>query len=53
AGAGALAEALAVTGYFLETRLAPTLPRETLPGARGRAVAAILRVGGSAARPTE
>lgn len=38
----ALAEALDLTGYFLERRLAPTLMRETLPPARSRAVAAIL-----------
>jgi DNA repair protein RecO (recombination protein O) len=38
----ALADALALTGFFLERRLAPTLPRERLPSARGRAVAAIL-----------
>ncbi len=41
--AGALAEALALTGFFLEARLAPTLPRETLPGARSRAAAALSR----------
>ncbi len=39
----ALGAALALTGHFLETRLAPTLPREALPLARGRAAAAILR----------
>lgn len=38
-----LAAALALTGHFLETRLAPSLPRETLPQARGRAVDAMLR----------
>lgn len=43
AGRAALAEALAVTGHFLETRLGPTLQREALPSARARAVAAILR----------
>lgn len=42
-GPAALAEALALTGYFLETRLAPTLPREALPPARARAVATMLR----------
>ncbi|MBP7241294.1 DNA repair protein RecO [Amaricoccus sp.] len=43
AGPGEVAAALALTGHFLETRLAPTLPREALPSARARAVAAILR----------
>lgn len=38
----ALAEALNLTGFFLERRLAPTLAREALPPARSRAVAAIL-----------
>jgi DNA repair protein RecO (recombination protein O) len=38
----ALADALALSGFFLERRLAPTLPRERLPAARARAVAAIL-----------
>lgn len=38
-----LGEALTLTGYFLESRLAPTLPRERLPPARARAVAAMLR----------
>jgi DNA repair protein RecO (recombination protein O) len=38
-----LAAALRLTGYFLESRLAPTLPREALPPARGRAVEALLR----------
>jgi DNA repair protein RecO (recombination protein O) len=41
AGAGEAAAALAVTGRFLEAWLAPTLPRETLPAARGRAAAAL------------
>lgn len=41
--AGALRAALALTGFFLESRLAPTLPRETLPPARARAVEAMLR----------
>ncbi len=38
----ALAEALALSGHFLATRLAPSLPREALPPARDRAVAALL-----------
>ncbi len=38
-----IAAALRLTGYFLETRIAPSLRRETLPPARERAVAAILR----------
>jgi DNA repair protein RecO (recombination protein O) len=42
AAVGDVAAALALTGHFLETRLAPTLAREALPTARGRAVAAIL-----------
>jgi DNA repair protein RecO (recombination protein O) len=41
--AGALAEALALTGFFLEARLAPTLAREALPPARSRAAAALVR----------
>jgi DNA repair protein RecO (recombination protein O) len=41
--AAELAAALALTGHFLETRVAPTLPRQALPAARGRAVEAILR----------
>jgi DNA repair protein RecO (recombination protein O) len=41
--AGDIAAALALTGFFLEARLAPTLPRQALPLARGRAVDAILR----------
>lgn len=44
AGPGELAAALGLTGFFLEARLAPTLPRG-LPAARGRAVAALLRAG--------
>lgn len=40
-----VAAALRLTGYFLETRIAPTLRRETLPLARERGVAAILRAG--------
>ena len=39
----AIAAALALTGYFLEARVAPGLPREALPAARARAVEAILR----------
>jgi DNA repair protein RecO (recombination protein O) len=38
-----ITQALRLTGHFLEARLAPTLPRETLPPARARAVEAILR----------
>ena len=34
---------LALTGFFLEARVAPGLPREALPAARGRAVEAIRR----------
>lgn len=45
--AGALRAALALTGFFLESRLAPTLPRETLPPARARAVEAMLRAAGA------
>ena len=41
--AGAVRDALALTGFFLDARLGPTLPRERLPAARDRAVAAILR----------
>jgi DNA repair protein RecO (recombination protein O) len=37
-----VAEALALTGYFLEARVAPGLPKG-LPAARGRAVAVIAR----------
>ncbi len=44
AGPGEMAAALALTGHFLEARLAPTLGREALPAARERAAAAILRV---------
>ena len=40
---GEIAEALALTGHFLDARVAPGLPRGTLPQARARAVAAILR----------
>ena len=43
AGPGDLAAALALTGHFLDARVAPGLPRGTLPPARARAVAAILR----------
>lgn len=39
AGAGAIGAALALTGHFLEARLAPHLPRGVLPPARARAVA--------------
>jgi DNA repair protein RecO (recombination protein O) len=42
ADAAGLAAALRLTGHFLEARLAPTLPREALPPARGRGVAALL-----------
>lgn len=49
AGGAAMADALALSGYFLERRLAPTLNRERLPPARGRAVAAIL---GRLSKPT-
>ena len=38
-----LADALRLTGHFLENRLAPQLMRESLPAARARAVDAILR----------
>lgn len=38
-----LAAALALTGHFLETWLAPSLRRERLPEARARAVAALAR----------
>jgi DNA repair protein RecO (recombination protein O) len=38
-----ITQALRLTGNFLEARLAPTLPRETLPPARARAVEAIAR----------
>jgi DNA repair protein RecO (recombination protein O) len=37
-------EGLALTGFFLGAWVAPTLPREALPPARGRAVAAIRRL---------
>jgi DNA repair protein RecO (recombination protein O) len=42
-----IAAALALTGHFLDTRVAPTLPRETLPAARARAIEMILRRGGN------
>jgi DNA repair protein RecO (recombination protein O) len=42
-GPSELRDALGLTGHFLGARLAPTLPRQALPGARARAVAAILR----------
>ncbi len=38
-----LAAALALTGFFLQARLAPALPREALPSARARAAAALLK----------
>lgn len=38
-----VAAALALTGHFLESRVAPGLPRETLPAARARALDAIRR----------
>lgn len=38
---GDVLDALALTGFFLDARLAPGLPRGTLPPARGRAVAAL------------
>ena len=41
--AAEVAAALALTGYFLEARVAPGLRREALPEARARAVAAIRR----------
>jgi len=41
--AGDVADALALTGYFLDARVAPGLPRRALPAARARAVAAIRR----------
>jgi DNA repair protein RecO (recombination protein O) len=40
-----LAAALEVTGFFLEARLGPTLPRGSLPSARARAAATMLRGG--------
>lgn len=42
-GISDVAAALALTGHFLDARVAPGLPRGTLPPARARAVAAILR----------
>lgn len=39
--AAEVAAALSLTGFFLETRVAPGLPRELLPPARARAAAAI------------
>jgi DNA repair protein RecO (recombination protein O) len=38
-----IAAALALSGHFLEARVAPTLNRETLPPARARAIDAIRR----------
>ena len=43
--AAEVAAALALTGYFLEARVAPGLPREALPAARSRAVEAIMKAG--------
>ena len=43
--ASEVAAALALTGYFLEARVAPGLPRATLPAARSRAVQAIMKTG--------
>jgi DNA repair protein RecO (recombination protein O) len=40
-----IADALALTGHFLDARVAPGLPRSALPPARARAVAAIIRRG--------
>jgi hypothetical protein len=40
---GEIAAALRLTGYFLEVRVAPGLPRGLLPAPRARAVAAIAR----------
>jgi DNA repair protein RecO (recombination protein O) len=42
-----LGPALALTGHFMETRLAPTLARGALPQARARAVAALARTAAS------
>ena len=44
-----VAAALALTGFFLEARVAPGLRREALPEARARAVEAIRR--SAAGRP--
>jgi DNA repair protein RecO (recombination protein O) len=41
-GRSDVADALALSGFFLERRLAPMLQHERLPPARGRAVSAIL-----------
>lgn len=43
ATAADVAAALSLAGHFLDARVAPGLPRGTLPPARARAVAAILR----------
>jgi DNA repair protein RecO (recombination protein O) len=43
--ASEVAAALALTGYFLEARVAPGLPREALPAPRARAVRAIMKHG--------
>ena len=44
--AGEIRQALALSGHFLEARVAPGLARGALPAARARAVEAILRAGG-------
>ena len=43
--AAEVAAALALTGHFLEARVAPGLPRAALPAARSRAVQAIVKLG--------
>lgn len=48
----ALRAGLALTGFFLDARLGPALPRERLPAARDRAVEAILRAGERARQRT-
>jgi len=45
AQAGDIAAALALTGYFLEARLAPSLARGALPAARARAAALLAGAG--------
>jgi DNA repair protein RecO (recombination protein O) len=42
--AAEVADALALTGHFLAARVAPGLPRGTLPAARARAVATLRRM---------
>lgn len=42
-GAADVEAALRLTGFFLEARVAPGLPHESLPAARGRAIEAIRR----------